>query len=182
VEVLFAVVLVVVSVHIGGSNLLLAAGSVLGLLALTARGPIGIVRVCGARLHAVLDVVAGILLAASPVVRALRPGTVGIVAVELVAVAWLRMAMLTRYTARVDSPVATSRAGAATTSGSATRGLAATGSGPPGPALSAARRFGRMTAGARTRLPDTRRTVDSGARRMGAHVGRLGRAWRRSSR
>lgn len=181
-ECFFAVVLVVVSVHIGGSDLLLAAGSIIGLLALTARGPIGIVRVCGARLHAVLDVVAGILLAASPLVRALRPGTVGIVAVELVAVAWLRMTMLTRYAARVDSPVATGRAGAATLSPSGAGAVAGAEGARPGPALSAVRRLGRMTAGARIRMPDTRRTVDSGARRMGTHVGRLGRAWRSTSR
>ena len=36
--------------------------------------------------------------------RALRPGVVGIVAVELVAVGWLRVTMLTRYAARADRP------------------------------------------------------------------------------
>ncbi len=170
-----------VSVHIGGSPLLLAAASVLGLLALTARGPMGVVRVCGARLHAVLDVTAGILLAASPLVPALRPGIVGIVAVELVAVAWLRVVTLTRYTAGVDRRAPTDGADAATTA-RATAGSGAGAEGaPPAPTISAVRRLGRMTAGARTRLPEAGRTLDSSARRMGGHAGRLQRAWRRTT-
>ncbi|HXQ75405.1 MAG TPA: hypothetical protein VN791_02830 [Acidimicrobiales bacterium] len=180
-EYFFAVALVVLSVHIGRSELLLTAGALLGLLALTARGPLGIVRVCGSRLHAVLDVAAGILLAASPLVPALRPGVLGIVAVELVAVTWLRVTMLTRYAARADAPVAATVPPTATVPGPAAGGVRGAGS-PSGPPLSAIRGLGRMTAGARNRLPEARATLDAGARRMGGHAGRLQRAWRRASK
>jgi len=78
-------------VHIGRSHDLLGAGAVLALLAITARGPLGLVRICGPRLHAVLDVSVALLLAASPLVRALRPGLAGIVVVELAAAALLRV-------------------------------------------------------------------------------------------
>jgi hypothetical protein len=201
-EYFFAVALAVLSVHLGGSGVLLTAAIVLGLLALTARGPFGVVRICGSRLHAVLDVVAGLLLALSPLVRALRPGLLGIVAVEVVAVAWLRVTMLTRYAARADSPgvivpvadsaVADSAvadsAGAAGTESAGAQVSPAMDVGPgngeatSGATLSAVRVLGRMTARARKRLPETRTTLDSGARRMGASAGRVQRAWRRTTR
>jgi hypothetical protein len=200
-EYFFAVALALLSVHIGDSEVLLSAAIVLGLLALTARGPLGVVRICGSRLHGVLDVVAGVLLALSPLVRALRPGTIGIVAIEVVAVAWLRVTMLTRYTARADStdsamavaagPEVGSVTDAGPGSGEASSGPALSGpalsgpalSGPAlsGPALSAVRGLGRMTARARNRLPEGRATLDSGARRMGAGAGRMQRAWRRAT-
>jgi len=82
----------------------------------------------------------------------------------------------------IDSFIATGHADAATLPRSAAGSVAPSEGAPPGPALSAVRRLGRMTAGARDRLPDSGRTLDSGARRMGAHAGRLGRAWRRTTR
>jgi len=173
---------VVVSVHVGGNALLLASGSVLGLLALTARGPLGLVRVCGARLHAVLDIVVGVLLALSPLVRAWRPGTVGIVAVELVAVAWLRMTMLTRYRIRINSPDAAHHSDVTPASISSPDDARGSEGAEPGPVLAAIRALGRTTAGARTLLPVARGTLDSGARRMGGRAGRLQRAWRRARR
>jgi hypothetical protein len=160
---------VVLSVHIGGSTLLLGAGAVLGVLALTARGPLGLIRICGPRLHASLDVIAGVLLALSPLVPHLRPGVVGIVAVEIVALAWLRVTMLTRYAVGADEPPVVGRATA--------RSAATTGS-----ALAAIRSAGRLTAGARRRLPEAQTAFDSGARRIGGQAGRLQRAWRRAGR
>ena len=109
---------------------------------------------------------------------ALRPGVLGIVAVELVAVTWLRVTTLTRYTPRADATVA---AGAAAVPGSNADGRPESGF-APGPTSSAIRGLGRMTAGARNRLPEAKATVDAGARRMGGHAGRLQRAWRRASR
>jgi hypothetical protein len=184
-EYFFAVALIVLSVHIGRSALLLAAGVGLGILAVTARGPLGLIRVCGARLHAVLDVVAGVLMALSPLVPTLRPGALGIVAIELVAVAWLRVTMLTRYrspagattgatVAAVVGTTAEPDAGAETTPGTAAV--------PTGPTMSAFRRLGRLTAGARTRLPETQAALEAGARRMGGQAGRAQRAWRRAAR
>jgi hypothetical protein len=167
----------VVAVHIGHSNLLLVAAAVFGLLALTSRGPLGLVRACGPRLHAVLDVTAAVLLALAPLVRPLRPGVIGIVVIELVAVAWLRLATLTRYTA----PIRAARDDAVTTGASATD-IGALADRPTGSTPSVMRGLGRMTAGAKNRMPDARTTLDAGARQVGAHAGRLQRAWRRASR
>jgi hypothetical protein len=109
----------------------------------------------------------------------LRPGLVGIVIIEVVALAWLRVSTLTRYSTRRDSVDATDvEAAAAPVPGS--------GGGPdPGvttPTLVAIRRLGRMTAGTRNRLPDAGATLDAGARRVGSHAGRLQSAWRRATR
>jgi hypothetical protein len=178
-EYFFAVALVVISVHIGGNTLLVIAGATLGLLALTARGPLGLIRLCGPRLHAVLDVTAGVVLAFSPLVRPLRPGVVGIVVLELVVVAWLRISMLTRYTVRPDP--SGSAGGPDMSSSSASNDGPEIGNVSPGPTLSAIRGLGRLTAGARNRLPDARDRLPD-ARQMGAHAGRLQRAWRRTTR
>lgn len=178
-EYFLAVALVVLSVHIGHSDLLVAGGAIFGLLAVTARGPLGLVRICGPRLHAVLDVAAAVLLAGAPLVRPLRPGVLGIVVIELVAVAWLRVTMLTRYTSRARS-VATDPV--ATTPSPSVNGDQEGADTTPGSTLSAMRGLGRMTAGARNRIPEAKTTLDSGARQMGAHAGRLQRAWRRATR
>jgi hypothetical protein len=182
-EYLVAIALVLLSVHIGRSHLLLVAGVVFGLLALTARGPLGLIRVCGRRLHAVLDIGVGLLLAASPLVPALRPGVAGIIAVELAAVALLRVSMLTRYSARLEPTPVAAKAGVVRSDA-----LPATAidSGPastdeqPGPTLAAFRGLGRMVAGAQTRLPDAQTALEAGARRAGGQAGRLQRAWRRA--
>lgn len=184
-EYFFAFALIVLSVHIGRSELLLAAGAVLGLLAVTARGPLGLIRVCGARLHAVLDVVAGVLMALSPLSPTLRPGALGIVAIELVAVAWLRLTMLTRYHAPTGATMAavvgtTAEPDAGTDAGT-DRGSGAA-EVPAGPTLSTIHRLGRLTAGARTRVPEAQAVLDAGARRVGGQAGRVQRAWRRAAR
>jgi len=92
-----AALLAETSVHVAHGGVLVGAAVGVAALAMTARGPLGVVRVCGTRLHGALDVVAALALAASPAVPALRPGAAGIVAVEVVAVAWIRLATLTRY-------------------------------------------------------------------------------------
>jgi len=178
-EYIVAVVLVLMSVHIGRSHLLLVGGVIFGLLALTARGPLGVIRVCGMRVHALLDVAAALLLGAAPLIRALRPGIGGIVAIELVAVGWLRMTMLTRYSPRADAQDV-GEAEATAISAEATG--PEVGDAAPGPTLNAIRNFGRMTAGARTRIPEAKVTLETSARRMGSHAGRLQRAWRRAAR
>ena len=86
------------SIHVGHSGLLLVAAGAFALLAVTARGPLGLARVCGPRLHATLDIVVALAVAAAPIVPALRPDITGIAAVEVAALAWVRLATLTRYT------------------------------------------------------------------------------------
>ncbi|MHB8593656.1 MAG: hypothetical protein ACYDB3_04895 [Acidimicrobiales bacterium] len=132
-EYLGAGALVELSIHIAHGAVLVAAGAVFGVLALTAKGPLGVLRVCGRRLHGVLDVIVSLALALSPLVPALRPGAAGIVVVEVSAVAWLRMATLTRY-----AEPAVARTGAAGGVGGASGGA---------PAASVAGR--RLHAGAR---------------------------------
>jgi hypothetical protein len=179
---------VVLSVHIGGSDLLLIAGLAFGVVALTARGPFGLLRLCPARLHGAVDVVVAVVLALSPVLRPLRPGIVSIVVIEVVAVAWLRVSMLTRYRLRAPSaaPAATDPAAAppalpasAPTDDATDHTTAVTATGP---ALGAIRHLGRLTAGARQRLPEAQGALESGARQLGTHSGRLQRAWRRATR
>jgi hypothetical protein len=167
----------VVAAHIGRSDLLLAAAVVFGVLALTSRGPLGLVRACGPRLHAVLDVSAAILLALAPLLRPLRPGVIGIVVIEVVAVAWLRLATLTRYSV----PSRSEKAGAEITGPSA-NDIGIVADRPTGSTQALIRTLGRMTAGAQKRMPEAKTTIDAGARQAGAHAGRLQRAWRRATR
>ncbi len=95
-ELAIALILVDVSVHISHAGLLVAAAAALGILALSARGPLGLLRVCSQRTHVVLCVpVAGLVLVA-PILPALRPGTGGIVVVVVAMLALLRLATITR--------------------------------------------------------------------------------------
>jgi hypothetical protein len=185
-EYLLAVTLVVVSVHIGGSTLLLVAGVVFGVLAVTARGPLGLVRLCGPRLHAVLDIIACLFLALSPLLLPLRPGVAEIVAVEVVAVVWLRVSLLTRYAARATliSDVETTQPETSSDAPTTIAPNRPTEPGAPvaGPTLAAIRNAGRITAAARRRLPEAQTALDSGARKVGGQAGRLHRAWRRAGR
>jgi hypothetical protein len=100
-ELLIALALVDVAVHLDHAWLLLFAAGALGLLALSARGPLGIVRVCPPRAHAVLCVVvAALVLTAlvltALVVPALRPGAAGIATLALAMLGLVRLATLTR--------------------------------------------------------------------------------------
>ena len=123
------------------------------------------------------------LLAVAPLAPALRPGVAGIVVIELVAVAWVRVTTLTRYGDRADGGDAKGSVDtAAAASSGPTQAPAEAGPAEAGPALGVIRGLGRMTAGARRRLPDAGVTLDSGARRMGGQAGRLLRAWRRPTR
>ncbi len=96
-EYVLAGLLVELSLHTARSGLLLGGAAAFALLALTARGPLGVVRLCGRRLHAAADIVVALALAAAPVLPSLRPSALGIVAIEVVALLWLRVVTLTRY-------------------------------------------------------------------------------------
>ncbi len=157
------------------------AAAAFASLALTARGPLGLARVCGPRLHLPLDIAVAVALAAAPVVPALRPDGVGIVVVELAALAWVRVATLTRYAKA--SVVATGPgagparevAGPARVQGSRAAGAA----GARGAAV--ARGLGTLAGRSARRLPGAGDTLRSGSRQAGRHAARLRQGWRRPS-
>ncbi len=95
-ELAVAFVFVDVAVHLTSQGLLLAAAALFALLAVTARGPLGIVRLCPRGLHVVLVVVASVAIALSPILPVLRPDLIGIIVVEFGAVGMIRLATLTR--------------------------------------------------------------------------------------
>ncbi|MGH9017906.1 MAG: hypothetical protein ACRDY1_09190 [Acidimicrobiales bacterium] len=126
------------------------------------------------------------MLAASPALPALRPGVVGIVFVELFAVAWLRLARLTDYRTEGHRRHRSTSAVSPTDVHRATGRSPGTGEGrtPRSPvhhSATVARNLGRLAGGARRRMPDAD-AVQAGARRAGTQAGRLQRAWRRAAR
>ncbi|MGD0881855.1 MAG: hypothetical protein ABSB09_09835 [Acidimicrobiales bacterium] len=95
-----AFLLVTQSIHVVHGGLLVAAGVLLAVLALTARGPIGMVRVCGQRLHIALVVVLAVALGAAAFVPALRPDADGDLMIGLAVVALIFLATRTTVTPR----------------------------------------------------------------------------------
>jgi hypothetical protein len=95
-EIAVAFVFVDVAVHLTSQGSLLAGAAVLALLALTARGALGIVRLCPRPLHVVLVVVASAAIALSPILPVLRPDLTGILVAEFGAIGLIRLATLTR--------------------------------------------------------------------------------------
>jgi len=196
-------------VHIRHSGLLLVAAGAFALLALTARGPLGVARLVGPKLHATLDVAVAVTVAAAPLLPAFRPDITGTLVVEVAALAWVRLATLTRYTR------APARAGAGTESqhaesqhavsgdiasgdiasgdigsGDIASGHRASEAGGPRPptdapvsapraATMAARGLGILAGRSARRLPAADETLRSGARQVGRHAARLQRTWRR---
>lgn len=160
------------SIHIGHSGLLLLAAGAFALLAVTARGPLGLARLCGARLHRSLDVALAVALAAAPVLPALRPDAVGIVVVEVVAVGWGRLSTLThdaktRATAGTGAGAAGVRIPSAAAPGSSARRGAVV-----------ARGLGILAGRSARRLPEAEDKLRGGARQVGRHAARLHRWWR----
>jgi hypothetical protein len=160
------------SVHIARSGLLLAAAGAFALLAVTARGPLGIARVCGPRLHGALDIVVAVAMAAAPIVPAIRPDATGVLVVEVAALAWVRMATLTRYT----RPAPASPAGPVV-GPPAVPSLDVPAATPP-PGAVVARGLGILAGRSARRLPDAEEKLRTGARQAGRHAARL-RAWRK---
>ena len=151
------------------------------LLALTARGPLGLARLCGPRLHGTLDIAVAVAVAAAPILPALRPDVAGTVVVEVAAVAWVRVATLTRYAkagARTDVEGAGPDVDGAGGAGVAIPPAAAPGVGAPrGTAV--ARGLGILAGRSARRLPDAEEKLHGGARRAGRHAGRLYQGWRK---
>jgi len=97
-EVAVAMAFADISAHVSRGTLLIVAAAVLAGLAVTARGPLGILRICGQRLHVLLVLAASAAIAVAPIVPALRPDIEGIIVVEFGAVGLIRLATLTRTT------------------------------------------------------------------------------------
>ena len=162
--------------HIARSGLLLAAAGAFAVLALTARGPLGIARLCGPKVHAVLDIVVALAVAVAPLFPAFRPDVNGILVVEVAAVGWLRLATLTSYTRAAPRSEARAGAGEAGPSGGAapgppTAGIAPVVSPPAGAVV--ARGLGILAGRSARRLPDADEKLRAGARQAGRHAARL---------
>jgi hypothetical protein len=184
------------SIHVGHSGLLLVAAGAFALLAVTARGPLGLARLCGPRLHATLDIVVALAVAVAPVVPALRPDASGIVVVEVAALAWVRLATLTRYSRTAAGIDATTVLAANTDLTSAPAAPPSDSTGPPGPRAQpsgqpgnasglpaagamVARGLGVWAGRSARRLPEANEKLRVGARQAGRQAARLQRTWRK---
>jgi len=142
-ELVVALVFVDVSVHVSNGGLLVAAAVAFAALAVTARGPLGIVRICGERLHLVLVMATAGTVAVAPVIPALRPDIEGIIVLEFGAIGLMRLATFTRLSDGAGA-VSPSRRGSAVidakatvvapgaTSGATSGARPAAGAGSPG--------------------------------------------------
>ncbi len=166
----------------------MAAGA-FALLAVTARAPLGLARVCGPKLHATLDVVVAVAVAAAPILPALRPDITGIAAVEVAALAWVRLSTLTRYT-RLAVPSGGTPLGDGVTVGAdpvsnntgalgATAGGTGDGAGPPATGAVVLRGLGILAGRSARRLPEAEEKLRGGARQAGRHAARIQRTWRK---
>lgn len=103
-EILSVLALADLSLHVDRGGVLAVSGGVFAALALTADGPLGIVRLFGRRLHVLLVVVAAVVVALSPIVSAIRPDIEGILILEVAAVGIIRLATLVNTDPRPAGP------------------------------------------------------------------------------
>jgi hypothetical protein len=163
VELLLAVLLLVEGARTGEHTVVLVSlGAALLLLALCSDGALGAWPWIGRRLHRVLDLVAALVLAASPLVLGLDR-VLAIVLIELAALAMVWLALRTEWRPKAERTKATRTKA---TRPEATRTAAASPAIPSVPAPPVARQVG--TAVARVR--------DEGPRQLGRLVGRAQRA------
>jgi hypothetical protein len=92
-------------------KVLLAASAYLVAVALLSRGPLGLARVIGPRLHQALDLVLVVGLVVSPVIARNDLDVAGVIVAEALAIVLLRLAIRTRYVPAA-APVRTVRAAA----------------------------------------------------------------------
>jgi hypothetical protein len=95
-ELVVALVFVDVSVHVTNGGLLVAAALVLAGLAVTAQGPLGLLRLCSRPLHLVLVMTAAGVAAVAPILPAVRPDIEGIIVLEFGAIGLIRLASFTQ--------------------------------------------------------------------------------------
>ena len=93
-----AFLLVTQSVHVGHGGMLIVAGAVLAVLALTADGPLGIYRFCGQRLHVVLVVGVAVAMVVAACIPSIRPGLEGLLVIAFAVVALVVLAARTTVT------------------------------------------------------------------------------------
>ncbi|HEX3461224.1 MAG TPA: hypothetical protein VHT49_09990 [Acidimicrobiales bacterium] len=103
-EILSVVALADLSLHVDRGGVLTVAGGVFAALALTADGPLGIVRIFSRKLHVVVVVVVAVVVALSPAVSAIRPDIEGILILEIAAVGIIRLATLVNTDPRSAGP------------------------------------------------------------------------------
>jgi hypothetical protein len=103
-EIVVAVIFVDASIHVSNGKLLVVGALAFFALAVTAHGPLGIVRICNQSLHLFLAVVVAVLVAIAPILPALRPDIEGIIVVEFGAIGVIRLATLTRSTSAPLGP------------------------------------------------------------------------------
>jgi hypothetical protein len=161
VELLLGILLLVQGARTGEHTaVLVTLGGLLLLLVLCSEGALSAWPVIGRRLHRVLDLVAVVVLAASPLALGLDH-VLAIVILELAAGAMLWLALRTAWPARAAPPPAS-----AATPPEPERSATTSGSPTSRPAVPLARRAGAAIGKAR----------DDGPRQLGRLVGRAQRA------
>jgi hypothetical protein len=94
-EVAIALIFMELLIHVSNGGLLVVAAIVFFILAVTARGPLGVFRICSQRLHLMLAIAAAVAVAVAPVIPAIRPDVQGIIVIEFGAIGLIRLATLT---------------------------------------------------------------------------------------
>jgi hypothetical protein len=167
------------SLHVENGRVLVGAGVVYAALAVLADGPLGLLRICPRRLHVTLVVVASVAVALVPVVPALRPDLEGILILEVIAVGMLRLATLTstapaRPRAVAGSgPLIDSTATVVTDPTPPTPTPTPATTGPPTPAVTAARMAGRAAGAASAAAVQHRPAAEAQVKRALRGAGRL---------
>ena len=182
-ELAVAYLLISQSVHVAKGGVLAASGILLGLLALSLKAPLGVLRICSPRLHIVLIRVLAASMASTVVMPASRSDLEGIVIMLFATVALVMLSTRTAVVVGRGRRFKRGRGGAI----DATATVARTGT-PPAPSTSvdddpdtAIRRAGRSTgavAAAGRRAVDQGRPVfedqfKKGLRGAGRLAGRL---------
>jgi hypothetical protein len=103
-ELLAAVALADLSLHVDRGGLLVAGTAVFALLAITANGPLGLVRVVPRRLHVYAVCVVAVVFALAPILPQIRPDVSGIIIIEFAAVGIFRLATMTSTVVTVRAP------------------------------------------------------------------------------
>jgi hypothetical protein len=132
-ELLAAVALADLSLHVDRGGLLVAGTAVFALLAITAKGPLGLVRLVPRRLHVYFVCVVAVVFALAPIIPQIRPDASGIIIIVFGAVGLFRLATLTRTDLPVRAPRGSARPWVRPSAGDTPSGAGALpGSGSPG--------------------------------------------------
>jgi hypothetical protein len=136
-ELLAAVALADLSLHVDRGGLLVAGTAAFALLAITANGPLGVVRVVPRRLHVYAVCVVAVVLALAPILPQIRPDVSGIIIIEFAAVGLFRLATLTNTVVTVLAPRVSARAAVQGGAGAGARAPVAASAANPDPSTGA---------------------------------------------